>query len=881
MPSVGGESSLEETAASPAQPGRGAIANLARGAVLGRHTILEQVGSGGMGVVYAAFDSQLSRKVAIKVLRPLAGSRSSEVLKARLVREARALAQLSHPNVVAVHEVGEAGDELFVVMDFIEGETLGERCRALDTPSSGSWREVLKLYLDAGKGLAAAHAAGLVHRDFKPDNVLVGNDGAVRVMDFGLARSTDPGAPPGETQPVAREGLGTLEAVLTQEGAVVGTPAYMAPEQFLGGATDARTDQFSFCVALHEGLYGERPFAGERFNQLARAVTRGEVREAPKGAAVPGRLRKALLRGLAVDPRQRFPSMEALLEELSNPLRVRPWRFAVASVLLLLSVGGGAWLSGGWHRDRAKCLDDAKRASAAWNAPAREAVNRAFIASKSPSADFAWRRVDESLSRFAEEWGALALGACEPPPRVEQAEPSRELQKACLARRLEDLKALADVFAQADAKTVENSIAAVESLPGIGGCAAGELTPGLQLPKDGAARAGAVQALALVSKARALLGAGRAEAAIRAAKEAVASAQAVLYGPAEGEGLLVLAESLEVAQHPGDAVSTLSLAANAAESAGDDATKFAALAAAARISGVKLRNPLAAQDFRGRAEAVRQRLPKGDVLLDTELHRARAAVFRAEQRFADAAGEYREGLDALQRAGKSDSVQAFRIHFSLSAVYFASGDAANSIHGNEADLAHAKRIWGDRHPQVASVYLALGEAYVIASKFAEAVAAFQSAAALLRANDQRDVRLANVLNSTGNALLALGKPREALSSIDEAFAILEQKTDTRSLIDTLSNAGLAHLIAGEPDQARPLLQRALSLAETQTNKRPTLAALDKLYLLRAEGTWKRDPTARTELVRLADEVLRLVRDDPYAMVDRLLLERWLDEEHLK
>src|SRR5262245_37690244 len=208
-----------------------------------------------MGVVYAAYDPELDRRVALKLLH--AGG-SVEARK-RLLREAQAMARLAHPNVIAVHDVGTWGDEVFVAMEFVEGPTLAERVR----DEEPGWREVLDLYLQAGEGLAAAHVAGIVHRDFKPQNALVGRDGRVRVLDFGLARGTG-ALPPREAEegPDSGAAPGLLVTPLTRSGSRMGTPAYMSPEQFEGLPADELSDQFSFCVALYEALYGERPFGG-------------------------------------------------------------------------------------------------------------------------------------------------------------------------------------------------------------------------------------------------------------------------------------------------------------------------------------------------------------------------------------------------------------------------------------------------------------------------------------------------------------------------------------------------------------------------------------------------------------------------------------------
>src|SRR5258708_23662444 len=247
------------------QPHQAERSEIGRGLSLGRYIVLNKLGRGGMGVVYAAYDPELDRKVAVKLLRAEADTKSNaRAAQARLLREAQAMARLSHPNVISVHDVGALRTQVFIAMEFVEGKTLTRWLKEKPlTP-----REIVQTFLQAGKGLAAAHAAGLVHRDFKPDNVLIGNDGRIQLLDFGFARAVEDvvGYAPTLPPQVVASGLSTprqLEARLTRSGAFLGTPAYMAPEQLLRTTIDARADPFSFCVALYEALYGKRPLSAQ------------------------------------------------------------------------------------------------------------------------------------------------------------------------------------------------------------------------------------------------------------------------------------------------------------------------------------------------------------------------------------------------------------------------------------------------------------------------------------------------------------------------------------------------------------------------------------------------------------------------------------------
>jgi eukaryotic-like serine/threonine-protein kinase len=255
---------------------------------IGRYEVLARLGQGGMGVVCTAYDDRLERKVAIKLLsRGPRGGTDDSTRVSRLEREAQALAQISHPNVLQVFEVGRYEAQVYIVLEYVKGSTLGVWCRA----APRSWRAVLEKYLQAGEGLQAAHAVGIVHRDFKPDNALVDAAGRVRVMDFGLARvglAPEPASGGGETATAqtSERSSPTLELSLTSPGAVLGTPAYMAPEQFRGEDVDARTDVYCFCVALWEALFGARPFRGRDLAELRADVLSGRAPTARAGRRV-------------------------------------------------------------------------------------------------------------------------------------------------------------------------------------------------------------------------------------------------------------------------------------------------------------------------------------------------------------------------------------------------------------------------------------------------------------------------------------------------------------------------------------------------------------------------------------------------------------------
>lgn len=427
---------------------------LGRGDSVGRYVVFELLGRGGMGVVYSAYDPELDRRVALKLLLPRGDAAKRSRGRVRLVREAQALARLSHPNVVSVHDVGEHDGGVFIAMEFVDGDTLKQWIKKGPHP----WKQVVEVLSAAGRGLSAAHAKRMTHRDFKPDNVMLeAETGRVVVMDFGLATAPDIASHTDvESSLSGSLSSGDVPEGLTKTGAVMGTPAYMAPDQHAGEPT-AASDQFSFCVTLYEALYGHRPFAGSTLPELIGAALRGEFRPSTQRSSVPRWVREVVVRGLAGRPRDRWPSMDALLQALHNDPSRRRWAIGGAASLAL--VVGGLYASNQVRDEKRQdgCEERSQAVDALWTDAKRRRIEAAFAAIDLSYAEEVWGRTEEYLDLSAQRWRTTRLETClaEPTtmPKLQAA------TDACLDSRLREMQSVLRVLSEADGSVVSHATA--------------------------------------------------------------------------------------------------------------------------------------------------------------------------------------------------------------------------------------------------------------------------------------------------------------------------------------------------------------------------------------------------------------------------------------
>ncbi len=657
---------------------------------VGRYAIRGRIGVGGMGVVYAAEDAALGRRVAIKLLH---GTGSEGQARGRILREAQALARLSHPNVVQIYEVGEVGRQVFVAMEFVEGLTLaqwqGQRPRR--------WRELLDVYLQAGRGLAAAHAVGLVHRDFKPENVLVGVDDRVRVLDFGLARA-DGEAAPAELRP---EGDALLQPI-TATGAMLGTALYMSPEQWRASPTDARSDQFSFCVALYAALFGAHPFAAATVPELRARVLAGAVTAPPTG--VPGRLRRALVRGLRVDPEQRFFDMPALLAELERVRRGRPLAWLGLGVLAL---GVGAALGGRWSAPEEPgppdmCAAGAIQADAVWGPARRAAVRRAFLATERGDAGELWSQVAAPLDAYAAAWVREQEVACREAlagdgGRTDLSE-GPYLKMACLDRTLGELRALTDAFINDADVVIGNAVKAAYKLRTLEECRDRPMLALLPRPPSDPATAVQVQALAsTLDEIGALLKANEVASGIPRAREAAAQARALAHDHTTAEALVLLGSLESSVGDYAAAERSLFAAALFAERGDNRAALARARTELVFVVGYGQRRFAEALQWGELADNAMHQLGRGGAL-EVRLRSARGLVLRARGDVPAATLELRAALTLAEATLGPDNPGVATALSNLAAVQAEAGEREAAAAGLRRALTIRERTLGVDHP---------------------------------------------------------------------------------------------------------------------------------------------------------------------------------------
>ncbi|MCA3013139.1 MAG: serine/threonine protein kinase [Myxococcaceae bacterium] len=779
------------------------------GTQLGRYRVTGTRGAGGMGVVVSAYDPQLDREVALKLLRPDIDA-APDAARQRLVREAQLMARVRHANVVTVHDVVVDQDRIFIAMELVDGVTVREWLE--QAPRSDA--EVLRVFIDAGRGLSAAHRAGVVHRDFKPDNVLLDASGQVLVSDFGLAWSK---ALPAVARPEARGSTGSA----SRASATIGTPAYMAPEQLAGAQVDAQADQFSFCVALFEALHGKRPFEAATRAGLLEAITAGAL---PAGLRpVSAHLDRAVRRGLSADPTRRFPSLDALLDALAAPMANegappgRAWLAGAAVVVLGAGLFGAARLMA----SREVCRGVPERVRQAVGPHLRATLEERLTPARAAAMAARLEQLGAALERA---WA----------DRCASSEERDRVARTCLSQRAEQLELTAEVLSQPTTE-LRAAQALVTRLDDAQPCLDGELLTVIPRPAgegvDALVRTARREALT----ADALRLAGKPDDARAAAERAVDAAKRAGWRPVEAEARLARAQALRARGAFADAEAELAEALLAAEAG----RHFEAIARVAvqhiLVVGTQSMRPAEAEPWVRRAEAALEQLPRprlrAEVDVATTMLRVAQGDLEAALEVSDRALRFTEGRDGLATA----DLRQLRAQALLQ----------RGLHGRaltESRAAASARVdlLGAAHPLSLHARVTLGDALARAGLAEDAKGLLTETLDALRTRkDVGPMAAATALVALGLALEARGDFAEALAATRQALEVVESVFGPTHRYAALAQRAHGERLRamGRVDEALAALERAVAVGTTAVGAQhlETLESRASLALTLAVG----------------------------------------------
>ena len=821
----------------------------------GRYVLLDRLGRGGAGVVHAAYDPELDRKVAIKLLLPTRnGASGSDNPRARLLREAQAVAKLNHPNVITVHDVGtyepsswgeaaglpgDDGTAVYVVMELVRGTDLKAWLRA----EPRRCKDVLDKFLAAGRGLAAAHAKGLVHRDFKPSNVMIGEDGRVKVLDFGLARAvaTEPPATPcdraeSRSESAPRPSVSALESQITVAGTLMGTPAYMSPEQHACEEATARSDQYAFAVALFEGLYGKLPFAGSSASELHEVKRKGSP-AAPSGLRVPTFVDAAVRRALSVDRTRRFDDMNALLGALSrDPAR----RLRVASLAMLgvLAVGAAAFATTTNDGSPDVCGELDRALVNRWDDTVRQQAKRAFMAT-GPGAEQMWGNVQGSLDDYIAKWSDARRQACESALLHGQesvADMSRQM--LCLDGQLSWVGGLTHLFTEVDTKTASRALHAISALPSPDTCLRQPAAP----PPATSTIADADPVLAVeaqLGRANALDYAARYDEALAITGPALAAARELDDPTVTARALQLMARILRRQGAYADAEDKYWESLSFAERAHNDTLVMTALRALVMQIGDDLARPSEAIRLSQYARARAQRAGLGD-RVEAQLAYGLGRVYERAGRFDEAVAALEQAHDIASNTLDPESLLVSNIDNMLGVVYDRAGRYRNALEYFTRAFEQRRRTLGEHHPDTAT---AIANAAIMRGYLGDhrgSIDGLQLAIGKLEmALGTQNPLVAWFYSSLGFALEQADRPADALPYLDRALQIRKRLLgeDHPEYGQSERDKARVLLSLDQKDDALTHALRALTLArrhEDDPRSATAQSILGGVYLERGE-----------------------------------------------
>ncbi|HUQ02290.1 MAG TPA: serine/threonine-protein kinase [Kofleriaceae bacterium] len=785
------------------------------GQTVDRFEIVRLLGQGGMGAVYEARDPDLARAVALKLIHEPDAHRSI-----RFLREAQALAQLQHPNVVAVYEVGTDGERVFIAMELVDGQSLDH------TSGKRPWREVVPLFVQVGRGLAAAHAKDLVHRDVKPSNIFVGTDGRARIGDFGLARqgeardtsgieaprdlerataiTVENGAESSAVDAIApvTPGMALLGSTLTGAGAYIGTPRYMSPEQHQRRGATAKSDQFAFCVALHEMIFGEHPFELDADGGIASSVVAGKRRPAPSGA--PRWLVAAIDRGLARDPDARHASMTTLCDLLEqSPVRRRRVAYAAGAATALAAAAAVGWWLVPRGAARVSCGRAGDGLATVWNPDVRARIEASFVGAGAFGADSA-ARTSAGLDAWGGRWREARIDACRAThERGEQSAPVLDRRMACLDRELALAGGVVARLAAGGTRVAANAPGAVESLPAPESCNAARLQATTPYPDD--PRVEAIRAD--LAAMRAANVAGDLPEARRLARSAKATADALGHPGLRAEVLLEYAFYISGED------------AKAAQAAREEALAQAVAAGDRDVEATATLRLLEAAAARADAKAVETLLPVARAAIARDgVAPGVELLFREKEAIAlDRLGKYDEARAACERLAAIEPAPqpaAARCRCVVAIDAMASKAAEEPC---RASLAAGEAAYGEHHPVNTARMSNLATALKAVGKMDEALALDARALAINEAaHGPESEDVAALLSSGADRLMIAGRTDEAIAGLTRAIAIRAKLDgDTPGRLQGHSEHKLAEAYArtGKLDEALVHADRAMQILE--------------------------------------------------------------------
>lgn len=862
----------------------------------GRYEVVERAGRGGMGTVYVAFDPELERHVAIKL--PHEGANLD-----RFRREARALARLGRSNVVGVYEVLETSKGPCIVMELVKGETL----EAWLGRAPRRWNLVLARFVDAGLGLHAIHKAGLVHRDFKPANVMVTDDGRVVVMDLGLA--LDPSAE-GSISAAAPPNSGPAPDNITRTGTILGTPAYMAPEQAAGAPVTAAADQWAFCLALWESLAGARPD--------------GASLEHPPGNSTPAWLFEVLRRGLDAEPAARWPSMMTLVEALrDDPSKRRRRRILLVSAFLVTAASLAIWL--GLRRAHAQqttalCTDQSEDLADQWTTVHRARSATAFSNTGSPTATSSWAATETLATAYIRAWSRTAKETCIAARRDHTIDDENYQQTArCLEVGRRTMLQQFEMWSQADTSSLPKAARAMAMLPSPERCTDTQelsLTP-TPPPTDAHDRIWEVRANVAALRTRLRLH--------HDADQTIDDAEALLT-EAESLGWLPLAAEAKhtlalVLRDNGDYDRAQEVAEQAylhALASGHDLEAFRIARVAAELSGKKLGEFEEAQHWLDLAEAQLVRLGLRGTIHEAELASAAGSLARAQgandraidqhkramklhtqsvgadnylvsvdrlnlanalasrERFPEARGEYLAVLEMRRNMLGPDHPSLFFVLANLATVYNKLGEVGRANQAYKQALSLGERSFGPNHPRLVIPLLNLASSVSADRDYGQAEALYRRAMELARkAHGEGHLSVSSARVGLANIHLANGRTDEAIAGFSGAIVHLIESPGPQHPATATARTGLgrAYLAGGDAANARIELEHAKRILETSEAGPSAMAGVQRNLAI---ALWETGD--RTLALDLAHEAQQYYESEAAVGLeqDRDKLRDWMD-----